>query len=170
MNKKKKIGNILIGEKIGSGGFGEIYSGIDTSLNRKVAVKVIDSNLTHNKQILSIFKKGAITQGQINHPHIVSVYSFDKVGSTYFIIFEFVEGSSLKSILDAENKIELDPCIGYIKQILRGLHFAHSRNIVHFDIKPSNIMITNSNIVFTFLKALTLAGNPDFSYLLLMNS
>ncbi len=147
MNKNKKIGKILIGEKIGRGGFGEIYSGIDTSLNRKVAIKLIDSNLSNDKQILSLIKKGAITQGQINHPNIVSIYSFDKVGPVYYIIFEFVEGNSLKFVLDTEIRIKLDPCIEYIKQILRGLHYAHLRNIVHFDIKPSNIMITNSNII-----------------------
>ncbi len=143
----KKIGNIQIGEKIGSGGFGVIYSGIDTNLNRKVAVKIIDSDLIKDKNILSFFKKEAITQGQMNHPNIVSVYSFDKIDSTNFIIFEFVEGKSLKLILESEHKLGFELCINYLKQILRGLHFAHIRNIVHYDIKPSNIIITNSNIV-----------------------
>jgi len=147
MNINKRVGRILIGERIGSGGFGDIYSGIDTSLNRKVAIKIIDLNLNKNKEILEIIKNGIMTQGQINHPNIISVYSFEKINSKYYIIFEYVSGHSLQYILDKKKRKELVQAIKYIKQILRGLNYAHSLNIVHFDIKPSNILITNSDNV-----------------------
>ena len=143
----KKIGNIQIGKEIGRGGFGVMYSGIDTNLNRKVAVKIIDTKSLKEKNIESDIQKEAITQGQLNHLNIVSVYNFDKIDSKYFIVFEFVEGNSLKTILDQKNTISLDLSIKYLKQMLRGLYFAHLRNIVHYDIKPSNIMITNSNVI-----------------------
>lgn len=146
MKIKKKIGNILIEKEIGRGGFGVIYLGIDTSLNRKVAVKVLDSKLTNNEQNLALFKQEAITQGQMDHPNIVSVRHFDKIDSTYFIVFEYVHGRSLESLLESEKHLTLKQALKYMKHILRGLYFAHSRNIIHFDVKPSNILITDSDV------------------------
>jgi len=142
---KKRFGNILIGDEIGRGAFGAIYSGIDTVLNRKVAVKVLDSKLTKDEYTLSLFKQEAVNHGQMDHPNVVSVRYFDVDEGNYFIVFELVEGDSLKSILYKEGKLELKRTIKYIRHVLRGLRFAHSKNIIHLDVKPSNILITNTD-------------------------
>ncbi len=138
----KKLGNYLINDKIGNGGMGSIYSAIDTMLNRQVALKIIHPELIKNHQLMETFKTEARMHAQLNHPNIVTVFSFEIIGDDYIIILEFVDGQSLSAMIQKDGPFKIKAAIQYFKQILRGLNYAHSLNIIHRDIKPANILVT----------------------------
>jgi serine/threonine-protein kinase len=138
----KRLGNFLIERKIGSGGMGTIYVAIDTMLNRKVALKIIHPELSHNSRLMELFKVEAKMQAQMNHPNIVTIFYFNKIKDECVIVMEYVDGTSLKEILRGGTRFSVMEAVNIFKQVLRGLHYAHSRNIIHRDIKPANILVT----------------------------
>ncbi len=126
---------------------GTIYYALDTMLNREVALKVIHSELASNFQLMERFKVEAMTQGQMNHPNIVTVFSFNKIGEDNVIAMEYIDGKNLKVLLREQNILSISDAIYYIKQVLKALEYSHSRNIIHRDIKPANILIDTQNQV-----------------------
>lgn len=143
----KSLGNFLIERKIGSGGMGTIYVAIDTMLNRKVALKIIHPDLSHNSRLMEAFKVEAKMQAQMNHPNIVAIFYFNKIEGECVIVMEYVDGTSLKEMLRSGSPLSVMEAVDYFKQILRGLHYAHSRNIIHRDVKPANILVTKDRRV-----------------------
>ncbi|MEN8222783.1 MAG: protein kinase [Acidobacteriota bacterium] len=143
----EKKGGFQIKAEIGRGGMGTIYFAIDTMLNREVALKVIHSDLASNFQLMERFKVEAMTQGQMNHPNIVTVFSFNKIDDENVIAMEYIDGKNLKVLLREQKILSIADAIYYIKQILKALEYSHSRNIIHRDIKPANILIDSNNRV-----------------------
>ena len=143
----QNLGNFFIKSEIGKGGMGTIFFAVDTMLNREVALKVIHPQLTNNSQLMERFKIEAMTQARMNHPNIVMIFTFNKIEGEYIISMEYVDGRSLKQILSDRKVLLISEAIHYLKQILKGLHYAHSQNIIHRDIKPANIMVTKENEV-----------------------
>lgn len=141
----KISGNFQVKAEIGRGGMGTIYYAVDTMLNREVALKVIHSELASNFQLMERFKVEAMTQGQMNHPNIVTVFSFNKIDDENVIAMEYVDGKNLKVLLREEKILTISDAIFYLKQILKALEYSHSRNIIHRDIKPANILIADEN-------------------------
>ncbi len=131
--------------EIGRGGMGTIYYAIDTTLNRDVALKVIHPDLARNVQLMERFKIEAMTQGQMNHPNIVTVFSFSEIDNENVIVMEYVDGKNLKTILRDKKILPISDAIMYLKQILKALEYSHSRNIIHRDIKPANILLDGNN-------------------------
>lgn len=129
--------------KLGSGGTAVVYKAIDTVLNREVTVKILQSQFTSNQKFVMRFRKEAQAIAALSHPNIVSVYD---VGSSEegepYLIMEYVEGRTLKDVINKLGPLSLDRSLDYIHQILAGLNHAHSYGVVHRDIKPQNIMIT----------------------------
>lgn len=138
-------GDFQIKAEIGRGGMGTIFYAIDTMLNREVALKVIHSELASNFQLMERFKVEAMTQGQMNHPNIVTVFSFSKIDDENVIAMEYVDGKNLKDLLREKNILSISDAVYYLKQILKALEYSHSRNIIHRDIKPANILIDKEN-------------------------
>lgn len=138
-------GNFQVKAEIGRGGMGTIYYAVDTMLHREVALKVIHSELSNNFQLMERFKVEAMTQGQMNHPNIVTVFSFNKIDDENVIAMEYIDGKNLRDILREEKILTISGAIFYLKQILKALEYSHSRNIIHRDIKPANILITGEN-------------------------
>jgi formylglycine-generating enzyme required for sulfatase activity len=140
-----KIRDYVIERLIGGGGMGEVYLARDVNLNRKVAVKVLRPELTHDQTFAQRFKNEAQVQAQLNHPNIVTLYSFFDEGRTYFIIQEFAEGITLDQLIRQMGIIPEERAMRIFSQIASALSYAHKRKVVHRDIKPSNIMVDTSN-------------------------
>jgi serine/threonine protein kinase len=142
-----KLGHFLIQSEIGRGGMGTIYFAVDTMLNREVALKAIHPQLADNHQLMDRFKIEAMTQARMNHPNIVTIFSFNKIDEQYIIAMEYVEGKSLKELLQAKKRLAPGEAIDIITQVAEGLAYAHAHNVIHRDIKPANILLGNDNKV-----------------------
>jgi eukaryotic-like serine/threonine-protein kinase len=135
------IGNHKITAKLGQGGMGTVYEAEDTTLGRKVAIKVLNPSLTGGKE-LERFESEAKVQASLNHPNIVSLFKFEPIGNSYYMVMEYVEGRTLAEIVRSGGALAPHLVVGISKQVLDGLSVAHRRGIVHRDLKPSNIMLT----------------------------
>jgi serine/threonine-protein kinase len=136
-----KLGHFLIRAEIGRGGMGTIYYAVDTMLNREVALKVVHPQLADNEQLMERFKIEAMTQARLNHPHIVMIFSFNKIEDEYVIAMEYVEGRSLKEILQEKKQLHPAEAVDIVTQVAEGLRYAHAHNVIHRDIKPANILL-----------------------------
>lgn len=134
----QKVGKYQIMRSLGSGGFGAVFLAKDTWLNIKVALKV------PHKQSLELFKllKEPRLQAALNHPNIVRMISAEKENRVFFMVMEYIKGKTLEKILDNEKILDLDASIDYILQIASGVDHAHRNKIVHRDLRPSNIIIS----------------------------
>jgi serine/threonine protein kinase len=143
----EKLGDFLIQAEIGRGGMGTIYFAMDTMLNREVALKAIHPQLADNQQLMDRFKVEAMTQARMNHPNIVTIFSFNKIDDQYIIVMEYVDGKSLKELLQTKKMLTPVEAIDIIIQVAEGLSYAHSHNVIHRDIKPANILLAKDNKV-----------------------
>ncbi|MBQ0067637.1 MAG: Stk1 family PASTA domain-containing Ser/Thr kinase [Phascolarctobacterium sp.] len=130
---------------IGSGGMSEVFLAHDEVLDRDVAVKRLKEQFVNNKEFLSQFNREAKSAAQLVHPNIVSIYDVIDDGKDQYIIMEFVDGCTLKELLK-EYKIETKAAMQIIRQLADALYQAHSRKIIHCDIKSQNIIVTNSMV------------------------
>jgi serine/threonine-protein kinase len=131
-----------IGEMIGTGGMADVYIGEDTRLSRKVAVKVLRQDLAKDPSFLSRFKKEALAAAGLNHPGIVAVYDSGEEGTNSYIVMELVTGVTLREILMSGPAIEISRSLEIISGVLDALAYSHAHGIVHRDIKPGNVMLT----------------------------
>ena len=143
----EKLGHFLIHSEIGQGGMGTIYFAVDTMLNREVALKVIHPQLTDNPQLMERFKIEAMTQARLNHPSIVTIFSFNRIDDEYVIAMEYVEGVSLKEMLLQKKLLHPAEAVDIITQVAEGLRYAHAHSVIHRDIKPANILISKDGKV-----------------------
>lgn len=129
----------------GQGGMADVYEAFQPSLKRKVAAKKIKREFVLNEEIRRRFEDEAVGLAKLNHPNIVQIIDFNKENLILFI--EFIEGRTLDVILKEKGKLDLPEALRIILQVLSGLQYAHSKGIVHRDIKPGNIFITKENEV-----------------------
>jgi len=144
-----EIGKYRITERLGQGGMAEVYAGVHTHLDRKVAVKVLHSYLLEGGDFVARFKREAKAVANLRHPNIVQVYDFDIQEGLIFMVMEYIDGVNLHTkLVEMGNKGERMPIklIGsIINDIASALDYAHSKGMLHRDIKPSNIMIDSEN-------------------------
>lgn len=134
--------NIKIIQTIASGGTAVMYKAVQTSLDRIVAVKRLHKHLTDDENFTRRFILEAKAAASLDHPNIVRVIDFGKEEHGYQMVMEFVEGETLKDVLDRWRPIRHDLALAIVHQILLGLEHAHEKGIVHRDIKPGNVMMT----------------------------
>ncbi len=142
MNERIFSGRYKIVEKIGSGGMAEVYKAEDTILNRTVAIKVLHSQLATQKDFIERLRREAQAAANLNHPNIVNIHDWGSEDDTYFIVMEYIEGKTLKEIIEAEAPFPPERAISIATKVCSALDFAHRRDIIHRDVKPQNIMIT----------------------------
>ncbi len=133
--------------KVGQGGMGVVYQAEDTVLHRNVAYKMLPRSLKDHPKVLENFLTEARVAAAINHPNIVTIYDTGRDEEGVFITMEYVEGVSLKDLLDKANTLSVPDFLDIAKQICQGLDFAHSRNVIHRDIKPANIMVSRDKAI-----------------------
>jgi serine/threonine-protein kinase len=135
-------GRYLVGEMIGTGGMADVYVAQDERLARKVAVKILRSDLAKDPSFVARFRKEAFAAAGLNHPGIVAVYDSGEDPAPY-IVMELISGHTLRELIHRGERIPLDRALEIGEGILAALEYSHERGIVHRDIKPANIMITD---------------------------
>lgn len=130
--------------KIGVGGMADVFKGKDTLLGRIVAIKILHANFAGDEEFVSKFKREAQAAGKLNHPNIVSMYDVGFDQGYNYIVMEYVEGQTLKEYIVNHKQISVDQAVKFTIAIAEGLEHAHAMGIVHCDIKPHNVLITNS--------------------------
>jgi len=136
-----------IGQMIGTGGMADVYIGEDQRLSRKVAVKVLRSDLARDPSFLARFRKEALAAAGLNHPGIVAVYDSGEEGLNSYIVMELVNGHTLREELSNPATLTVDRSLEIIEGVLDALSYSHRNGIIHRDIKPGNIMLTEYGVV-----------------------
>jgi len=135
-----------IEEKIGNGGMATVYRAKDLILNRFVAVKILRDEFTTDNEFIKRFQIEAQSVASLSHHNIVSVYDVGQEGNLYYIVMELIKGKTLKEIINEDGKLSWKWAAKVAKQIASALEGAHKNKIVHRDIKPHNIIITEEGI------------------------
>jgi len=137
-----QLGRYQIRSLLGAGGMGEVYLAQDTSLNRKVALKVLPAELALNGDRMRRFKQEATAAASLNHPNIAHIYEISEANGFNFIAMEYVDGVTLRDKIRNEDQ-ELSKLLRLLQHVAEGLAKAHDAGIIHRDLKPDNIMITS---------------------------
>ena len=135
-------GRYELEEKIGSGGMAEVYKAHDRLLARPVAIKILHAEYRSDMEFIERFHREAKSAARLSHPNIVSIYDVGVAGDDHFIVMEYVQSSTLKKKMQDEGPLDLLTATSIAKDIASGLTHAHANNIVHCDIKPHNILMT----------------------------
>ena len=144
--EQKIIGNrYQILDSIGTGGMAEVYKAFDTFLNREVAVKILRAQYTDDEGFVSRFRQEAQSAARLIHPNIVNVYDVGRDDDSYYIIMEYVKGRTLKEFISEVGALDPMTAVIIAHGIASALKHAHSRGIIHCDIKPHNILLDENN-------------------------
>jgi serine/threonine-protein kinase len=138
-----KINQYEIQEKIGSGGQGTVYKALDTKLNRTVVIKILPPELTVKTANFRRFEREAQLCSQLDHPNICTIYDFHEAGGVFYIAMQYVEGKNVRQLV-AGRPLELKSALSIAIQVTDALAYAHSKNIIHRDIKAGNVMVTST--------------------------
>ena len=156
-------GRYRIERRIGSGGMADVYLASDLQLDRQVAVKILHRRFAQDPEFVERFRREASNAAGLQHQHIVSVYDRGEWDGTYYIAMEYLQGRSLKQII--QDYGPLDPALAsdLASQILRAERFAHRRGVVHRDIKPHNVIVDDDGLATVTDFGIARAGASDMT-------
>lgn len=165
------IGRYKIISLLGKGGMAEVYKGLQESLDRHVAIKMMHSFLVTEEDFLQRFKREAKAMASMSHPNIVRVFDFDVYdNNSYYLVMEFIDGGTLKEMLEAFHekgeKMPMRDAVNIGIQIADALDYAHRRQMIHRDIKPANVMIDQDSgkAILTDFGIVKMVGNQSMAY------
>lgn len=158
--KSLKLGNYVLLDKIGAGGMGQVFKAQHRRMKRVVAIKLLPSSLSTDKDAIARFEREVEAAAKINHPNIVAAYDADCANGIHFLVMEFVEGSDLSALIRSKGPLPIAKAIDYITQAARGLDVAHKKGIIHRDIKPANLLLGSDGIVKILDMGLARLNNP----------
>lgn len=141
LNPGTRIRDYEIVRLIGSGGMGEVWLAHETMLDREVAIKRLNFELTRDPQFAARFQNEARIQAKLNHPNIVGMYNFFAEAGQFYMVLEYAPGITLRELIDRTGPIPEQRTLGILNQIGAALGYAHAKGIIHRDVKPSNIMV-----------------------------
>jgi len=136
-----------IEEVIGAGGTGTVYKAYDTLLGMPVAIKVLSPKLAKDKEAITTLKEEARIAMQLSHRHIVRLHNLQTAGTSYFLVMEYVEGQTLRQVIQAYTKLPLDSVVQIVEVCADALSYAHRHGIVHKDLKPENLLLTEDGVL-----------------------
>jgi len=140
--ERKRIDCYEIVEELGRGGMGVVFKAFEESLNRHVAIKMLGDQLTPDESLAARFMREARAVADLNHPNLVQVFRVDRHEGQPYFVMEYVEGESLKELIQRERQIPTARAFRILNEVGGGLSAAHEKGVVHRDIKPENIMLT----------------------------
>jgi serine/threonine protein kinase len=145
-SEPRRLGNYRLLRKLGEGGMGTVYLGYHEGQASQVAVKVLAETLTSNQAFVDRFYREAKSGKLLGHPNIVRTLDFgqDIATSKHYLVLEFVDGPSAQALLEARGPMAVGDAVHVTLDVARGLEHAHSRNVVHRDIKPDNVLLARS--------------------------
>ncbi len=139
------LGKYEIRRTLGRGAAGTVYEAWDPVIERQVAIKTVklpDAHDTDAQEEITRFRREAQAAGRLTHPNIVGVFDYGETDDIAYIVMEYVDGESLKAVLDRKERFPIPEIIRVMDELLAGLGFSHERGVVHRDIKPANLMLT----------------------------
>src|SRR5262245_27228781 len=143
----RRLGHYVVIAPRGRGGMGEVYVATDTELERRVALKLLRPDVADSAERRSRFQREARAAAALNHPNIVHLYSVEESEGMLFITMELVHGRSLRELLDAGAALSIPRTLALAAQMAEGLACDHAAGILHRDLKPGNVMITDDDRV-----------------------
>jgi eukaryotic-like serine/threonine-protein kinase len=143
----KTLGGFRVVKQLGRGGMGAVFLGRQLSLDRAVALKVMNPQWASDPEFVARFTREAYAAAQLTHHNVVQIYDIGLERDTHFFAMEFVEGRSLGGLLKREGKLPAETAVGYVLQAARGLKFGHDMGMIHRDVKPDNLMLNTQGIV-----------------------
>jgi tRNA A-37 threonylcarbamoyl transferase component Bud32 len=141
------VGSYKIIDKIGEGGMGAVFKGVDLMLEREVAIKMLRPELARQPNVVERFRTEAVTLAKLNHPNVATLHSFFRQGEDFFMVMEFVRGQTLDDVIRAQGAMQCNQAIQLFCMALEGIDHAHKMGIVHRDIKPANMMLTETGSI-----------------------
>ncbi len=141
------LGKYRLIELLGRGGMGSVFLGQHVTMNRRVALKIISRQGRKDRASLDRFLAEARAIAALDHPNIVQAYSVDNEGDRYYMVMEYVEGLDLQRLVEEDGPLECRLAADYVRQAAEGLDHAHRRNMIHCDIKPSNLLVNVQGVV-----------------------
>lgn len=144
----RTLGGYRLLRKLGEGGMGTVYLGYQESEDKHVAIKVLADRLANNPDFVSRFYREAKSGSALDHPHVVHCFGagHDTSSNKHYLVLEFVDGPSARSLIDCFGRMSVGDAVHVTLEIARALEFVHARNYIHRDIKPDNILITQSGV------------------------
>jgi len=141
------VGNYKIIDKIGEGGMGAVFKGVDLMLEREVAIKMLRPELARQPNVVERFRTEAVTLAKLNHPNVATLHSFFRQGDDFFMVMEYVRGETLEDVIRKNGAMPCDQAVEMFCMALEGIDHAHKMGIVHRDIKPANMMLTETGTI-----------------------
>jgi serine/threonine-protein kinase len=130
-------------QPLGSGGMAVVYKALDEMLERTVAVKILREDYTNDRDFREQFKQEAKAAANLSHPNIVTVHDFGLDESQVFIVIEYIDGTDLKSLIREKKRFSIEDTVGLMTQACAGIGYAHRAGLVHCDVKPHNMLVSN---------------------------
>lgn len=141
------VGNFRILEKLGEGGMGVVYKAVDTTLDRLVAIKILNRDLSRIPELVARFRNEAKAQANLNHTNLATLYAFLIFGENAMMVMELVDGETFHQIIRRRGPLPAQGAVPMFRQALLGFAYAHRAGVIHRDIKPSNLMLNKQGIV-----------------------
>lgn len=141
------LGKYKLIEPIGRGGMGSVFLGQHTTMNRPVALKILSRQVGKDPASLERFLDEARAVAALDHPNIVQAYSVDHDADRYYLVMEYIDGRDLKRLVETEGLPDYETAADYIRQAADGLAHGHGRNMIHCDVKPSNLLVNHQGVV-----------------------
>jgi eukaryotic-like serine/threonine-protein kinase len=134
-------------QAIGAGGMAIVYKGFDTLLERTIAVKILKIELSKDQKFVEQFRTEAKSAANLSHKNIVTIYDFGIDQDRLFMVMEYIQGTTLKSIIKQQSPMPIEKALPYIIQSASSIGYAHRAGIIHCDVKPQNILVTDAGRV-----------------------
>ena len=148
---------------LGSGGMADVYCATDLQLDREVAIKLLYRRFAQDPEFVERFRREASAAAGLQHQHVVSVYDRGEWDGTYYIAMEYLQGRTLKAIINEYGALDSDWAIDMTRQILSAARFAHRRNVIHRDFKPHNVIVDDDGLATMTDFGIARAGASDMT-------